>query len=85
MELLRDLEDLWGEYDIIIQQFIIQKTLKPCIYRFTRNEKNVYMAECFINNKDISSQVQLFSELYAEVYDKTVQDSAGAMTQNERR
>ena len=43
------------------------------------------MAECFINKEDISSQVQLFSELYAEAYDKIVQDSAGAMTQTERQ
>ena len=43
------------------------------------------MAECFINNEDISSQVQTFSELYAEAYDKIVQDSQGAMTQIERQ
>ena len=46
----------WGTCDIVLQEFVIQKTMEPCVYRFHRNARNVYKAECIIkNNKNRKS------------------------------
>lgn len=45
--------ELWGTVDMIVQKFVIQKTMQPCIYRFFRNERNVYKAQCIINKRSI--------------------------------
>ena len=54
--LISDVVELRGTCDIIIQEFVIQKTLHPCVYRFYRNERNVYRAECILNKSNISSK-----------------------------
>ena len=52
--LLADMMVYWNEkYNIIVQQFISSRSFKACIYRFYRNEKNVYRAECLINKKSV--------------------------------
>ena len=51
--LLADMMSYWGNRDIIVQQFVASRSFKACIYRFYRNEKNVYRAECLINKKSV--------------------------------
>ncbi len=47
--------EIWGKEELIVQQFVAPKTLQPCIYRFYRNERNVYRAECIISKNSIAS------------------------------
>ena len=63
----------WGSCDIILQEFVIQKTMEPCVYRFHRNERNVYKAECIIKNvknrkslKDDPNLLDTFENIKAE-------------------
>lgn len=51
---MSDMAETWGEQDMLLQKFVIQKTMQACVYRFYRNERNVYKAECIINNKAIN-------------------------------
>ena len=52
--LIADLTENWGRCDLLVQEFVIQKTMQACVYRFYRNERNVYRAECIINKKSIA-------------------------------
>lgn len=52
--LIADMIEHWGKCDIIVQEFVIQKTLQACVYRFYRNSRNVFKAECIINKKSIT-------------------------------
>ena len=45
--------EYWGAVDIILQQYVIPKTLQATIYRFYRNERNVYRTECIMNKRSI--------------------------------
>ena len=57
----------WGTVDLILQQFIIPKTLQATIYRFYRNERNVFRTECIINKRSIVNDLtttQAFQSLY---------------------
>ena len=67
--LLEAMNDARGEYDVIVQQYIIQKSFKPAIYRFYRNEKNIYKAECITNSV---SPLNAFPGL-REVFEKTLE------------
>ena len=43
--------------------------MQACIYRFHRNERNVFKAECIINKKSIltdSYTNQIFTDLFAD-------------------
>ena len=95
-QLITDMIEYWGKYDILVQRFVIQKTMQPCIYRFYRNERNVYKAECIISKKSIFSDhdtVASFHDLLEEakgkaagksdkaLVDKTVR-AAGSVVQN---
>ena len=53
--LITDLIENWGKSDLIVQQYVIQKTLQPCVYRFYRNSRNVYRSECIINKKSLAT------------------------------
>lgn len=67
--LMTDMIEQWGKEDLIVQQFIVQKTLQACIYRFYRNERNVFRAECVINRKTITNEASTsaaFTDLYRE-------------------
>ena len=55
-QLIADLIEFWGQFDIIVQRFVIQKTLQPCVYRFYRNERNVFKAQCIMNRKSFASE-----------------------------
>ena len=71
--LLADMMLHWGRGDIIVQQFISSRSFKACIYRFYRNEKNVYRAECLINKKSVKQieyAVTKFKETVEEVLDE---------------
>ena len=56
--LIGDLNENWGRYDMFLQEFVIQKTMQPCLYRFYRNERNVYRAECMINRRSIKTDTE---------------------------
>ena len=67
----------WGKCEMVLQQFIPQKTLQPCIYRFHRNARNVYRAECISNRSSIASDAgvkQAFLDMYNEVYEEFMED-----------
>ena len=53
--LISDMIEYWGSLDLILQQFVIPKTCQATIYRFYRNEKNVFRTECFINKRSAVS------------------------------
>lgn len=66
-QLITDMVESWGAVDLILQQFVIPKTLQATIYRFYRNERNVFRTECIINKRSIvkdSATTQAFQTLY---------------------
>ena len=68
--MIGDLNENWGRFDIFLQEFLIQKTMQPCLYRFYRNERNVYRAECHINRKSIKNDTdrqQIFSNIFNDI------------------
>ena len=54
--LISEMIENWGTVDLILQQFVIPKTLQATIYRFYRNEKNVFRTECIINKRSAASE-----------------------------
>ena len=56
-----------------MQEYVIQKTLQPCVYRFYRNERNVYRAECIINKKSILTDA-VTSSTMQELYEETCEE-----------
>ena len=71
--LLTDCVEYWGKSDMVVQQYVVQKTTQACIYRFYRNDRNVYRAECIINNTSIQSETyssQGFTDLWNEAVEE---------------
>lgn len=55
-----------------MQEFIIPKTFQSALYRFYRNERNVYRAECIINKKSVHNDPTLqsvFSSIYQNCFE----------------
>lgn len=47
--------------------------MQACIYRFYRNERNVFKAECIINKRSILTDQynsQVFADLFADVQEE---------------
>jgi len=68
-QLISDMLEQWGSVDIILQQYIIPKTLQATVYRFYRNERNVFRAECIMNKRSIINDpvtMESFSALYRD-------------------
>ena len=57
--MMGDMVERWGTCDILLQEFVIQKTMQPCVYRFYRNARNVFRAECMINKKSVRNDSHL--------------------------
>lgn len=84
--LCSELQDSMNKYDLIVQQFISQKTLQACIYRFYRNEKNVYKAKIFINKTSVGNDPsvnQVYSDLLLETQEECMHSAGGHPTPGE--
>ena len=81
--LIQDCIDSWGQGDMVVQQYVVQKTLQACMYRFYRNERNVFRAECIINGRSIASDphtMQGFCDLYRETLEENShREGSGSM------
>ena len=50
--MLEAINDARNENEVVVQAYIMQKSFSPAIYRFYRNENNIYKAECITNTKN---------------------------------
>ena len=57
--LIAEMIEQWGSCDIYLQEFVIQKTMQPCVFRFYRNARNVYRADCIINKRSVKNDSKL--------------------------
>lgn len=60
-ELLREVQSIWGQYDMAIQIFIKQRFMRPYIFRYYIKNANVYKSVCISNQENLNKTSRVYN------------------------